>query len=360
MGKSERAGFILLPDGQGVDGHDRQYASRPIPEGPAGRMSEPQSDLVGVVMVNWNGWQHTIAACRSLQQSTHRAIKPIVVDNASTDGSLARLRAEIPEAEIIANPVNAGFAGGCNVGIRRARELGCGYIFLLNNDALAETETLAQLVEASRKKNDTAILGSAVLYLATGGYQFFGARAASKVSGFKYFFVETEGALLRLEFIETDYVIGAALFAPTKLFEQMGLFDERFFLNYEEVDLCFRARSLGIPSFVVPASVIRHHANASLGPEQGPLQAYFRTRNELLFAKKHGTFSQRVPMFRYLLAKLYWDIRRSWEKGLLIDPPARAMVRALWDYAWGRFGDCPLIIRRLHATASAKSAPPAA
>jgi len=76
---------------------------------------------VGVVIVNWNGWRHTIAACQSLESSSYPSIKIIIVDNASADDSLARLRAAVSHAHIIANGVNAGFAGACNIGIRRLR-----------------------------------------------------------------------------------------------------------------------------------------------------------------------------------------------------------------------------------------------
>src|ERR1700743_2929676 len=80
---------------------------------------------VGVILLNWNGWRYTVAAAGSLQSCPGVSITTIVVDNASTDGSLEQLHDALPEAEIIANPLNSGFAGGCNVGIRRALELGC-------------------------------------------------------------------------------------------------------------------------------------------------------------------------------------------------------------------------------------------
>src|SRR5688572_22831304 len=102
-------------------------------------------DTVGIVFVNWNRWQHTVAACQSLDRSTHRDMEIIIVDNASADDSVNQLSAAVPQAHIIANRVNSGFAGGCNIGIRRAIELGCEYIFLLNNDALAERETITRL-----------------------------------------------------------------------------------------------------------------------------------------------------------------------------------------------------------------------
>lgn len=310
-------------------------------------MNSSQPATVGVVFVNWNGWRHTIAACRSLDQSTHQALEIIVVDNASADDSLAQLRAALPLAHIIANPVNAGFAGACNIGIRHAVRLGCGYVFLLNNDALAESETIARLVSASKAKQDSALLGSALLYVASGTYQFFGSRTGAIVREPEFLTFEKDAAQLSQDVIETDFIVGAALFIPVRVWDQAGPFDERFFLNYEETDFCYRARKLGIPSYVVPPSVVRHHANASMGHYPAPMQAYFLTRNGLLFAEKHGPPEQRRALF--VLKTLYWDIRRSWRTARRKDLPTWAILRGFWDYVRRRFGDCPAAIRRADA-----------
>lgn len=311
---------------------------------------------VGVVLVNWNGWRHTLAACRSLAQSDYPALKIIVVDNASSDDSLEHLRANLPGTEIIAHPVNAGFAGGCNVGIARARALGCDYIFLLNNDALADSRTVAKLVEASKAKGDGALLGSAVLYAGSGKYQFFGARAGAVRDRHDWYTAEADGALLERDCIETDFILGAALFIPARLLDRIGLFDERFFLNFEETDLCYRARARGISSFVVPASRVLHHASTTLGAYNAPLQAYFLTRNGILFTKMHATRAQHRRVVRARLADFYWSLRKSWEAGHFMDMPTRAIGRALWDYAMGRFGDCPAAIRRYDARYRASQA----
>jgi GT2 family glycosyltransferase len=304
---------------------------------------------VGVVIVNWNEWQHTVAACQSLDQSLHRDFKIVIIDNASSDASVSQLRAAVPQAEIIANSTNAGFSGGCNIGIRRALDLKCDYIFLLNNDARAESRTITRLIEASRSKSDAALLGSSVIHASSGDYQFFGSRAGTIVGKPENFEIGTNAQLLNQQFIETDYILGAALFLPADVLHKIGLFDERFFLNYEETDLCYRARKLGIPSFVVPSSVVRHYASATLGPYNAPMQTYFLTRNALLFADKHASLKQRLAAYRFRLATLYWEIRKSWEAGSIMNLPTRAMALAFWDYALRRFGDCPAIIRRYDA-----------
>ncbi|HEX2761885.1 MAG TPA: glycosyltransferase family 2 protein [Rhizomicrobium sp.] len=310
-------------------------------------MNDSRPAIVGVIFVNWNGWQHTVAACRSLDQSTHHALKIIIVDNASADDSLVQLRAALPKAHIIANPINAGFAGACNIGIRHAVQQCCDYFFLLNNDALAEGDTVASLVQASKTQQDSALLGSVLVYISSGTYQFFGSRTGTVVRQPEFLTFEKDAALLSQDFIETDFIIGAAFFIPIRVWDRIGPFDERFFLNYEETDFCYRARNVGIPSFIVPTSVVRHHANASLGSYPAPMYAYFMTRNGLLFAEEHGSPAQHRPLFR--LKTLYWDIRRSWKTTRRKDLTTWAILWAFWDYSWRRFGDCPAAIRRLDA-----------
>lgn len=312
-------------------------------------MNNFRSDLVGIVIVNWNRWQFTIAACRSLARSAHRDFRIIIVDNASADDSVAQMRAALPEADIIAATINAGFAGGCNIGIRRALELGCGYVFLLNNDAEVEGQTISRLIAVSKARGDHAVLGSALVFADTRKYQFFGSRRGAVLDQSEYFSATADAHLLQQDAIETDFIMGAALFLPTRILEKVGMFDERFFLNYEETDLCHRARRLGFPSFVIPSSVVRHHAHATLGPYRAPMQLYFLTRNALLFTQKHGSAKERRATLKSRLAAFYWNVRRSWEAGIFLDPPTRGMLRGFWDYYRKNFGDCPPAIRRLDA-----------
>ncbi len=312
-------------------------------------MNNAQSPSVGIVIVNWNGWRYTVEACRSLDRSEYRDFRIIIVDNASADDSLAQLRAAVPQADIIASATNAGFAGGCNIGMRHAMELGCAYAFLLNNDATVNEQTISKLVEASKARDDNAVLGSVLVHMNSEKYQFFGSRRGSLLDQSEYFLEPADLHLLQQDAIETDFIIGAALFLPAKVLEKTGLFDEQFFLNYEETDLCCRARKLGISAFIIPASVVRHHGSATMGPYRSPMQLYFLTRNALLFTHKHGTRRELRASLKSRLAVFYWNVRRSWEAGVILDRPTRGMLQGLWDFHRRRFGDCPSSIRRLDA-----------
>ena len=269
------------------------------------------------------------------------------MDNASSDDSAVKLAEQLPTADIILNPRNAGFSGGCNIGMKRALSLGYDYVFLLNNDATADPLCLAELVRASAQLNDGAILGAAVKFADSGQYQFIGSATASATGLPKWLAPENfePSALM----IESDFIFGAAFFIPTAILRSVGLMDERFFLNYEETDLCFRARQQGAKCYVVPSAVVFHQSGATLGDLDSPLQAYFLVRNELLFAEKHSTLRQRLFLYKRRLRLYFLMIKNSAKSRTPPDLRTRSMGYAIRDYALRRFGDCPEAVRRYAA-----------
>src|ERR1700761_9533005 len=112
------------------------------------RMIQRAWPKVGIILVNWNAWRDTIECLESLRRLEYPNFSTYVVDNDSADGSADRLKEWDRKVRVIPSGSNRGWAGGCNVGIRAARNDGCKHIFLLNNDALVEPDTVTRLVEA--------------------------------------------------------------------------------------------------------------------------------------------------------------------------------------------------------------------
>lgn len=300
---------------------------------------------IAVVMVNWNGWRDTLEALRSLRASAYPNWTLYVVDNASSDGSAQELKAHAPEARLIRNPANQGFAGGCNTGIAAALADRADAVFLLNNDALVRPDTLDALASASQAHPD-AVLGAVVRYKESGELQFFGSRTDAATGAPAWFEEGRDARELDAALIPTDFVFGAALYAPARVFERVGPFDERFFLTYEETDWCYRARAAGAECFVVRDAVVEHVGSASLGSAASPLQAYFLQRNRLLFWEKHVGPRR---LLRGMRADLRWFRAGA---GGASGATRRALVIAWRDYLLRRFGDCPPAIRRLNAARS--------
>jgi GT2 family glycosyltransferase len=114
--------------------------------------------LVAVVL-SWNGREDTLVALESL-----RGIETVVVDNGSSDGSADAVAERFPELQLVRTGVNLGFAGGNNVGIRRALDLGADWVLLVNNDATVEPGLVEALADATAARPDAGVLACKVLF----------------------------------------------------------------------------------------------------------------------------------------------------------------------------------------------------
>lgn len=105
--------------------------------------------------------------------------------------------------------------------------------------------------------------------------------------------------------IETDYVCGCALFAPVKIFKDIGMLDERFFLTYEDTDLCYRARKEGYKLFIDSHAKIWHKVSTSFGGENSVKFNYYMARNFLLWAEKHLNGAKFIAVFKKVLLDIF-------------------------------------------------------
>src|SRR6478752_1628786 len=123
--------------------------------------ARPKAPLVTVVVVNFNGGDYVLRALRELGKQTFRDFKVVVVDNASTDGSAARIEGQFPGVKLVRSPKNLGFAGGNNRGFEEAS--GSEWIALMNPDAFAEPDWLEKLLAAAANHPDCGSVGSRLL-----------------------------------------------------------------------------------------------------------------------------------------------------------------------------------------------------
>ncbi len=309
-------------------------------------------DSIAVVTVNWNGWRNTLACLSALRRERTAGWRLYIVDNASEDDSLARLANLGSDVTLIKSPLNGGWTGGNNLGVKQALDDKHEFIFLINNDAFVAPNSLSILRDCFRaNEGRMPILGPVHRDVDGTSYGFLGT-SNDKITGFPAW-NHTDGiepASLQ-ETFETSTISGAGIFAHRLHFEKIGLFDERFFLYFDEFDWCFRAKSAGFPLLMVRDAVIDHIGSASVG-QNSPLQEYFITRNALLFAEKHLTLRQRLCLLR----RHIWRTRHLPRE----TSPNRSMLRflteptgqtaafrhGLLDYFRRRFGDCPGIFRR--------------
>lgn len=293
---------------------------------------------VAVVVLSWNGREETLAALSSLARVEYEPLSVIVVDNASEDGSADAVAAEFPGLTLIRNSENLGYAGGMNIGIAAARDLGADAVLLLNNDVEVDPGFVGALVEEADRRADAAALCSKILFADRPDVIWYaGARFDPRkgYNGRHTGFGERDGGEFEAV-TETERACGAAMLIPRPALDGVGLLDERLFAYAEDTDWSLRARALGRSLLVVPASRIWHKVSSSSGGEGSPAALYYSVRNTLTVCERHaplgpfGTWRRRaVVLLAHTAQALLGAGRRARLRG----------VREGWrDFRAGRLG----------------------
>ena len=327
--------------------------------------------LVFIIVLNWNGAEDTLRCLRSLEKLTYRPFDVILIDNCSTDDSLKQIRSQnwaIP-LHIIESSENLGFAEGNNVGIRLALDKKADYIYLLNNDTTVAPDMLDKLVSAAERWPKNGIFGPRILYMDKPGIVWQnGANWDAEKLGPVFPGKDKPEEEVSNEESEVESLTGTALFFRSEAPKAIGLFDKKFFLVYEEVDWCWRARKAGYACRVIPSAKVWHKVGSSFASEASPLRAYFSARNKLLFAEKNLSLRSRArlllrslrnltPRFTIsqqnrasLTKRIAWSCAsylNAW-KMILRDPVQQAKRAGVRNYLFRRFGNCPGKIRELN------------
>lgn len=237
-----------------------------------------------VVIPNLNGGDELLGAVESLRKQT---LEPyvIVVDNASTDGSVEKLLEAHPGVEVIRHKKNKGYAGGVNPGLKRAIELGAKYAAPFNDDAVASKQWLRLLVdhlEAHPK------VGAAACKVVTADKERLDSTGDYYTDwGLPYPRGRREYNLTKYDELTDIFAAsGAASLYRVKALQDVGLFDEAFFAYYEDVDLSFRLQLAGWKVSFVPSSVVYHHIGLTSGRIKG-FTTYQTMKNLPLLAFKN-------------------------------------------------------------------------
>lgn len=223
-------------------------------------MSSNKSVLV--VVLNYNGWKDTEKCMRTLLKSDYKNFKVLLIDNGSNDDSVKILsKIKSPKLEFWQEPENLGFAGGVNVGIRKAIEEKFEYVALLNNDAQVEKDWIKNLVGILDTKKDVGIATG--LLLDASGTKIDDAGDEYTTWGIPS--LRAEG-LPKKDAPESGYVFGAtggATLYRVSLFKKIGLFDDVFFAYDEDVDIDWRAQLAGYKIWYEKSAVAYHKHSAT-------------------------------------------------------------------------------------------------
>ena len=289
---------------------------------------------VWIVPVNFNGLEDTRKCLRSLAALTSPA-SVVVVDNASNEDPTATLKREFPAVHLIRNPVNAGWSGGNNAGIRFALARGADFILLLNNDTTVHPELIARLLAAANAHPECGIIGPVIRYMdepelaMTDGTRF-------NRPGYSGFFQrqpvpEREGVVE-----ETDIVNGCCMMVRAAVFERIGLIDDRFFLIHEEADFCLRSREAGWSCGILAEGLVWHKGSSAFKRSGKRWQRYYDTRNLGLLLAKHRTERSKLSSYSHYLRYAYHRYCHERDEGH--SDAAVAVLEGLADAATRRYG----------------------
>jgi GT2 family glycosyltransferase len=296
--------------------------------------STTDSALVAVVILHYGSVADTLACVASLEGCGYDNMRVLIVVNGSSEGTAWNELSVLERYTVLPLEHNVGFAAGNNIGVRYAMQWNPVYLLLLNNDTEVEPGFLRLLVEALNTEHRSAAATGTIAYDPERGIVWFGGGNFQPWRG-TCACRHLDRPLSTLRASTPEYVrflTGCALLVRAELFREAEVFDERFFLYFEDAELSLRLRRWGHQLLYVPAAKVYHKAHHK---GDTPFTLYYATRNRLLFASVVVPLAWRPVAFAWIAvafsAKLFsWLVRRQ--------DLFRAAMAGIRDFARGITG----------------------
>jgi GT2 family glycosyltransferase len=275
-------------------------------------MNQQQPISVSIILVNYNGAEILLDCLNSIQKFIDIPNHEIIlVDNASSDGSVELVAAHYPHIRLVKQIENRGFGAGNNVGAKLATG---EFLFLLNTDTVLVSNILPPLIQLMQADPQVGIIGPKLLNL-DGSLQI----SVSPALGIKGEYEArqmhqayqniSQQSLIEQKFQEiqeVDIVVGAAFFIRSSLFHALGGFDEKFFMYFEESDLCQRAQYQGYKIIYTPDVHLIHLKGYSIQKTANIMAIEYR-RSQLYYYQKHRPLWEQLLLRIYLFCKFFGD-----------------------------------------------------
>lgn len=318
---------------------DQYNRCRDRPQGRKVRRSMNSLPYVVAVILNTDRRDDTLECLASLEAGTYKNHSELVLDNASSDGSVEAVHSAYPAVEIIELAENLGYAGNNNVGIQAALAGGADWVFILNEDTTLAPDCLAHLVGVGQSDPQIGIVGPMVYHHSEPTV----IQSAGGIMGRDWQSIHLAGDEPdRGQFPQphpVDWLSGCAMLVRRGVVEQVGMLDARFFYYWEETEWCLRARKAGWRIMHVPQAKLWHKG---VRPDRrpAPLVTYYSTRNHLMMLAKH-----RAPLGAWIVAwgqivrtLTSWTVKPRWRS---MREHRDAMWRGAADFLQQRWGQMP-------------------
>jgi GT2 family glycosyltransferase len=295
---------------------------------------------VFVIVLTWNHLSDTLECLRSLASLEYPSYRIVIVDNGSEDNTPRIVREKFPNVVVIENERNLGYAEGNNEGIRYALNHSADFILLLNNDTIVDRQFVTHLVTAAQEHPEAAAFGPKIYFSDQPDHiMFAGARWDQDAAVFRYI-GQGEQETGKYDILsETETLSGCAMLLRAELVSAVGLLDTRFFLLWEETDLCSRIRRYGYKLLFVPIAKVWHKGSRSFGG-LGPQYTYYHTRNRLLWIEKNLRGGAKRHAYLRCAKEIYWRLLalRQLNRSRYDEAIIRAHILGWIHYAIRQFG----------------------
>jgi GT2 family glycosyltransferase len=287
-----------------------------------------------VVSLNWNRWQDTLTSVNSVLRLNYPNLRVLVIDNKSTDDSLAHLRTiHDDRVEILELQENMGCSGGRNEGFKLALAENFQYVWLLDNDAVLEDKnTLSSLVALAESDPEIGLVGPRIAVL---GHEDRLTYCGGVCSTDPVIYDETcdpeEARQWAQKYPNSGLALGTAMLVKCSIIRKIGMLDEGFFAYFEDIDYSLRSSHAGYRNLVDENSVVRHEEkNKNNDPlAMKPHYWYYWARNECRFWRKHLGPVRALRHSWWSLHKMMRHMRQCREK----QDATNAILAGLW-HGW--------------------------
>ena len=296
-------------------------------------------------MVSWNSKHETEKSIQRVLNSEGINVQIAVVDNNSSDGTCDYIKSNYPEVRLIENDENKGFSSACNQGIEHFLEQDVNFIFLLNTDLYVNTQTLACLTDAADKSQQFGAISPVVYHNDDDKRVWFEQGCVNWTTSAS--FHQTNGAPLIYSqdsdldrsderFVGNDYIpFCSALFRP-RVFKEVGMLPESYFLYYEDVDYCTQLSDHGYKIITDTQTSVQHEESASSGGRRSPTATYYTARNHIQFAMR---FRNRINIPVSIIWIVIWLSLLFGYRIITKQPEAAfAVAYGIYDGLCGRTG----------------------
>ncbi len=276
--------------------------------------------MLYIVVLNWNNAEDTINCVKSILKAKYEKFKVIVVDNNSKAESVEKLETALPtlcdafislspdtlsanvdssypgkSIFLIKNNINSGYAGGNNVGVKFAlHNSDLEYVWILNNDTEIHPDAIGNMIDKFTSDVQIGICGSRLV-------DFDNRELQQSLGGIhnkwlcttkSYGHMESSSKIYNDNDVadKIDYIVGASMMFTKRCLKDVGLMSEEYFLYYEEIDICERAKQRGFKLGVCSSSIVYHKEGASTGGGKSNIADYCSVRNRLIVTRKFFKF----------------------------------------------------------------------